>query len=351
VNYVMKRNFLTGLCALAAVSALVLTAEAQTRRGRGASATRAAAAAPPRAADPAALPLPASDAVVLVELRRLMTEAVPRALAGDTARLAEVNADIEQFKARTGLDARNFETLAVGARIRRLESGAVKLDHVVAVARGAFDQAAIVAAGRAAAGGRYAAQQHGGQTVHVFTVGDRIKLFGLLRLRVSELAVAALDANTLAVGEPEAVRAAVNARAGRGRADAALLNQARGAGDLIAFAGNVAPTTFAGIDIGLPEVNRSIAAIRGFRGTVGLTPAGYSLTTVLRSATAPDARQLGNTVEALRVVVPGLVPLAGERARMAKSAAENLKITTQGTEVQLRLDLKQDDFAMLLRSL
>jgi len=276
---------------------------------------------------------------------------VPRALAGDAPRAAQVNADVEQFKARTGIDARAFETLAVGARFARLDSGATKLDHVVAVARGTFDPAAVVAAGRAAAGGNYSAAQHAGTTVHVFGVNNQLKLFGLLRMRVSELAVAVLDADTLAVGEPAAVRAAIDAQAGRGRVDAALLNTPRGADTLVAFAGNVPPSVLTGIDVGLPEVNRSIASIRGFHGTLGMTAGGFALTTALRAATAPDAQRLGQTVEALRAVAPGLLSTAGERGRMARAAVESMKVTTQGAEVQMRVELNQGDLASLLRTL
>jgi hypothetical protein len=340
----MKRNFLTSLLVLASLASPALTVDAQAPRGRAA----AAAAQQPAAQ---ALPLPASDAVVLVELRRLLTEAMPRVLEGDAARAAQVNADIEQFKARTGIDARAFETLAVGSRLVQLESGATKLDHVVAIARGAFDPAAVVAAGRAAPGATYSAQQHGGKTVHVFGVNDQLKLFGLLRLRVSELGVAALDANTLAVGEPSAVRAAIDAQAGRGRVDAALLNPPRTADDLVVFAGKVPPTTLAGIDVGLPEVNKSIASIRGFHGALAMMAGGFQMTTVLRSATAPDAQRLGKTVEALRSIAPGLLSTAGERGRMARAAVESLKITTQGTDVQLRVELAQGDVASLLRAL
>lgn len=334
------------MLALAAFAALNQSAGAQTARGRGTAAARPAGVQ----AAAQVVPLPASDAVLTVDLRRLLNEAVPRAIGGDAAREAQFKADLEQFKARTGLDARAFETLSVGARLRQLESGATKLDQVVAVARGTFDPAAVVAAGRAAAGG-YTAQQHAGKTVHVFGVNDQLRLFGLVRLRVRELAVAALDANTLAVGEPEAVRASIDAQAGRGRVDAALLSPARGANDLVAFAGNVPPAAFANIDVGLPEVNKSLAAIRGFRGTLGMTAAGFQMTTVLRSATAPDAQRLGNTVEALKAVLPGLVSMGGSRARLVQSAVESLKITTQGTEVQLRADLPEDYVASLLRGL
>ena len=343
----MKRNLLPTLLALAALAAAPLAAHAQTRRARPAAAPRAAA----RPAAAQSLPLPASDAVAFVQVRRLIDEVVPRVLGDDVARAAQVKADIEQFKARTGVDPRGFETLAVGARVAQLPSGATKLDHVVAVGRGTFDPAAIVAAGRAAPGASYQSATHGGKTVHVFGVNDQMRLFGLVRLRVSELAVAALDANTLAVGEPAAVRATIDAQAGRGRADAALMNTPRGADDLVVFAGHVPPEALAGIDVGLPEVNRSIAALRGVRGALSTTAAGFLMTTFLRSATPSDAQRLGKTVEALRAVAPGLLAQAGERGRMARAAVESLKVTTQGAEVQLRVELAQTDVASLLRAL
>lgn len=344
----MKRRLVPTLLALAALAAPALAVEAQTRRGRASTPPRRAAATQTPSA--LALPLPASDAVALVELRRLLNEAVPRALEGDAARAAQVNADIEQFKTRTGIDPRAFESLAVGTRVTQLPSGALKLDHVVAVGRGAFDQGAIVAAGRAA-GASYSSAQHAGKTVHVFNVNEQLRLFGLVRLRVGELAVSALDAETLAVGEPAAVRATIDAQAGRGRVDPALMNTPRTASDLVVFAGNVPPGALAGIDVGLPEVNRSIASVRGFRGALAMTTGGFLMTTVLRASTAADAQKLGQTAEALRTVAPGLLAAAGERARMARAAVESLKITTQGTEVQLRVELAQGDVASLLRAL
>src|SRR5689334_13634720 len=84
------------------------------------------------------VPLPASDAVLRADVKRLLTDAAPRALASDPARLAQVNSDIEQFKSRTGVDARDFDTVFVGARINKLPDGAVKVDDIAAVARGMF---------------------------------------------------------------------------------------------------------------------------------------------------------------------------------------------------------------------
>jgi hypothetical protein len=350
----MRPLFASTLTLALLLSAAQAAAATQARGRAAGSAARPAAAraAAPKTTAARAVPLPASDVVLAVDLARLFREGVPRALAGQPERATQVAADIDQFKARTGIDPRAFDTLTVGARLVKTPSGATKLDNPVAVAGGRFDINAIVAAARNAPGARLSEQQHGGKTIHVLAVNDQLRLFGLLRMRVGELAFAAVDAGTLAVGEPTAVRAAVDAAGGAGRVDAALLAGARVGGDaLIAFAGNVPPGTFAGVDVGLPNVNRSIESIRGFHGNIGMTAAGYQMTTALRAQSAAEARQLGDTVQALKAVAPGLISVAGERVKFAGRVVESMQITTQNTEVRLRLDLSQDDLSQLLRVL
>jgi hypothetical protein len=329
----MRRTF------YASTLALVCAALAST----AASAQTAPAAA--------SLPLPASDAVLTLDVRALFAEVIPRALASDKARLAQVNADVDEFRARTGIDAREFDTLAVGARIVPLPSGATKIDRVTAVARGHFRAEALISAARAAAKGGLAEQTHGGKTVYVSTVNDQLKLFGLARMRVRELAFAVLDQNTLALGEPEDVRAAIDAQAGRGRADMRLLNFPKGAGDFMAFAGNVPAGALANPDTGLPNVDRAIASIRSFYGTVGSTAAGLQMMTALRAGTASDAKQLYDTADALRQIAPGFIAMAGAKWGFARGLVDSMKITTKGNEVQLRLEVPQADVSAVLKAL
>jgi hypothetical protein len=299
----------------------------------------------------AVIPLPASDAVLTVDLRRLLTEVVPRVLSSDPARLAQVTTDIEQFKSRTGIDARDFSALSVGSRITRLPSGATKIDRTVALAMGTFRADALVAAARAASKGTLAEQTYGGKTVYVLAVNDQLKLFGLLKMHVSELAMSVLAPNMLAVGEPGSVRAAIDAQAGRGRVEQSLLHFPKGPDDFVGFAGNVPAGVLSGMDTGLPNVDRAVASIRSFYGSIGSTPAGVQMTTVLRAQTANDAKQLYETAEAIRQIAPGLVTMAGERAKFAKGLIDSLKITTKGNEVQLHLEVPQADISTLLRAL
>src|SRR5262245_31415655 len=93
--------------------------------------------------------LPESDAVAQVKVKRLVSEALPRMLANNPAKLAEANAEIERFKNRTGLDPRMFDQLALGVKFSFPSEGITKL-RTVALANGEFSSAAMVAAGRVA---------------------------------------------------------------------------------------------------------------------------------------------------------------------------------------------------------
>lgn len=336
---------------LAAASLAPATAGALAPRGVAARQTRTTTAAPAVVF----ATLPASDAVALIELRRLLNDAVPRALASDNKRLGEVNADVEKFRARTGIDARQFETLAVGSRVVRLANGKTKLAHNVAVGRGRFDVAAIVAAGRASSQNRHTEQTHGGKTVHVFRLEEELKLFGLLKMRVRELAVAAVDAGTLAVGEPEAVRAAVDAAAGRGAlapSALAVMTQPRTPETLVTFGGRVPPELTEGIDLGNAEITRSVASIREMFGALRMVAAGFDVQTTLRTSTAAEAKQLSDVLALLKQTAPFLLAqVEGEKGRVARGAAERLRVTAQGTDVQLRLDVPQADITALVNVL
>ncbi len=89
--------------------------------------------------------LPPSDAVALVNINRVIDEALPKLLAENPAKLAEVTADLATFKTQTGLDPRSFEQVALGMSYSYPREGVTKVS-TVALARGTFNAAAMVAA-------------------------------------------------------------------------------------------------------------------------------------------------------------------------------------------------------------
>ena len=350
------KGFVFFAALVGATFALAATAGAQSPRG-GNRTGATAAAAPTQPSQSAAAQsailasLPASDAVLVVDTRRLLTEGLPRAFNNNAAELARVNAEIDEFKQKYGLNARDFERVAVGTSFGQTASGATTLD-AVAVMQGRFDTGALVGAARAAAGGKYRQEQRGGKTIHVFDLSaqPRVKLFGLFNLRLTELAVAPLDANTLALGKLSRVRAAIDAAAGRGRLSNEIASLAtRTPGAMIGVGGNVPASATRGLDLMSAEISSSVASIRQFYGSVATTQSGFRMQTVLRTETAGAARTLGDTIAGLKQFAPFVISRMPEpRAGLLRGVVEATNVTAEGSEVRIDLALAQDAMAALI---
>lgn len=317
------------------------SAVAQTNR-------RPAGAPAPPAAFTALAALPASDAVATVDVQRLYKEALPRIYANDPAKLAAINADAEEFKTRTGLDPRQFERVAVGVRFTETASGATKMEPV-AIARGTFNAGALVAAGRIAATGNYQQQQYKGKTIYIFTLDNKVKFLGL---HWTNLAAVVLDQNTLAFGQTERVRAAIDAAAGGAHVANDVTGLAlRDPNAIIGLGGNVPASLTHKLDFLNPEISRSLASVRQFYGTLGADTNGFQMLTVLRTTNAADARTLSDTVEGLKQFAApfAAMRMSGEKAKLIQQLTENTKVTTTGNDVQISLTLADLNVATLVR--
>ncbi|HZG52786.1 MAG TPA: hypothetical protein VEZ40_11690 [Pyrinomonadaceae bacterium] len=322
------------------------TAKAQTAR-RGAANAEAAAAQTATTGVLASLPV--SDAVMLIDVRRLLSDALPRAYSNNPAELARVNSEIDKFKTSTGLDARSFERVAVGVSYVQTPAGRT-LVETVAVARGRFNAATLVAAARPAANNRMREEKHAGKTVYVFTVDAKVKLLGLVNMNLTDVAFTALDANTAAFGKLERVRAAIDAHAGRGRVSPDITALAtRDPNALIGAGGNIPAWLTQNLDIGGGNLSQSIASVRQFYSTLGTTTNGFNLLTALRTENAGAARTLSLTLTSLKSLAPlaiGQMPAA--RARPLQNLVENTKVSAEGNDVLIALQLAQLDVAALI---
>lgn len=296
--------------------------------------------------------LPASDTVALVKVKRLLDEALPAMLANNPARLTEVNARIENFKTRTGLDPRSFDELALGLGYEYPASGTMKIT-TVALARGTFSPTSLVAAGRTAASGKYREEKYQGKTIHVFTLDEQLRVFGVLDLKIRELAVSPLSANTVALGDVQRVRGAIDASKGSRRNNADLISLAsQNPEAIVGFGGNVSPTMLQHLRIGNDAVAKDLGSVRQIYGFVGMTAKDVEVLAAARTADPGAARSLGATVEGLTAFA-GLFAnrLPAARAALAKSALGNLKVTVQGNDLQLRTAVAQSEVGPVIRGL
>jgi hypothetical protein len=293
--------------------------------------------------------LPASDAVAIVKLRQVLNDAMPKLLSTNPEKLAQANAQIEQFKTRTGLDPRSFEEMVFGVRYSYPSEGVTKLS-MVAIANGTFSSGAMVAAGRIATNGKYREEQYRGKTIYIFNLDQQIKLLGVLDIKVAELAVAPLDANTLALGDLQIVRETLDQKRGAARANAELIALAnKNPNAIVGFGGNISEQLRANLSITNDAIARDLTAVRQVYGSVGLTEKDVVIALAARTVDEPSARNLGNTVEALKQFGALLVNrLPAAKAALARSALNSLTITNQGNELQIQTSVAQTELAPIM---
>lgn len=293
--------------------------------------------------------LPPSDAVALINVNRVLDEALPKLLVENPTKLANVTAELTKFKTQTGLDPRAFDQIALGLTYKYPSEGITKISTIV-LARGTFNAGAMVAAGRLATNGKYAEQNYQGKTIYIFTLDQQIRLFGTWDINFRDLAVAALDGSTLALGDLDEVHGVIDANRTRKHANPELIALAsRDPNAILGFGGNISPTLLENLSLSNDSVARELTAVRQVYGTLGMTSTDLELMLAARTVDTYSAKNLGDTVEGLKQFGALFINrLSAAKGTLARTALNNLKITTVGNELQIRTAVAQSQVSPLI---
>lgn len=296
--------------------------------------------------------LPQSNGIVVVDVRRLLNETLPRVFATDTEKLTRVNSDIDQFKVETGVDPRAVDRAVLGTRYTYPSTNVTKLE-TVAIVQGKFDLKAIAAAGRKKAQGNFREEKYRGATIMIFGINDQMKLFGLWNLRVHELAVSGLNGNTLAIGSRATVRAAIDAGRNKRLNNVDLVPLVtRDPQAVIGFGGNVPPALLAKLDFGMDAIAKDLKSVRQVYGSIGSTNTDMSLDLIARTDSEASAKNLNDTITGLKQVGEAVVAfsrMASDKKALAQSALANLKITTRSNEIEIRTQVAVANLAAVVK--
>ena len=273
---------------------------------------------------------------------------MPRILANNPVKLSEVNASIDRFKERTGLDPRMFQQIALGVRFTYPSEGITKV-QTVALANGTFSAPAMVAAGRVASNGKYREEKYQDKTIYIFTLDENIKLLGLFDVHIGDLAAAPIDSNILALGDPAGVRSLIDASRLRKKTNVELIALAnRDPNAVIGFGGNITEQLIANLDIGNAPIGSDLRSLRQVYGSVGTTQSDLQLFLAARAVDAQAAKNLGDTLEGLKQFGALMVGrLSGAKGVLAKSALSNMKIVADANELQIRTTVAQAEIGPL----
>ncbi len=305
--------------------------------------------------------LPASDGVVTIDVKRFFSVALPKLLTSNQPMLAKVTAQIDEMKAKTGIDIRQFEYLAAGVTAKQVAGKEYDVDPVI-IARGQVSSGSLIGAAKLASNGKYKEEKAGDRTIYVFSTQDLAneakkqvpavkdpamvdKVIGKLS---KDVAVTAIDANTIAFGDPVLVRQAVSTAKTSVSSDLISL-LAKKETSVVNFAAKM-PN---GMSVFLPlendELGKNIDAIRYVYGNMDVAGEAMTMNVTARTLQNAQATALLETLEGLQLIGKALLGSGkGADKQVYGRLIENVKFSAKANEVALDLSVPQSDIDILV---
>lgn len=309
-------------------------------------------AASPITSDPL-MALPASEMIMVVDIQRILNDAVPSVLANDPAMLKKMNEGLDQMKTMTGLDFRSPSRLIVAmpsvedATKNKLFRGVIvaqvndadKLMSLILLSLRSPEMA-----------GKLIERKYEGETLYELPKGMYPNPSGKPREVKFDLAMSAPDGGLIIFGTPAEVRSAIDASAGRGaRASAELVAAATRLPNALFGIAMVVPPSWKTDMFGSKEktgegsesdnqISLALASITQVNAALGLTPNGFDVLLAGRTSTTEQAKNLGDMLNGLRALAT-LEPAKDATGKILQTVVKGVQILAEGNELQLKTEL------------
>jgi hypothetical protein len=312
--------------------------------------------------------LPASDFVITIDMQRALGETLPSLLASNPALMAKMNTELEKFEKETGINPRSFESIAIGGRLTASKGHNSRTVVIARVSSNSDTLLENAFAAVKAKGEKFQKeeQQYEGKRIILISPTGRMKVetetgdnapaaTSTVEPGRGKMAIAVLDSNTLAVGELEGVRAAVDASLNRDRVDNELVQLAtQTPGAVVGFSGKI-PQSFTEKASSNSTIEKYFASIRQFYGSSSADGTNAETLVTLRTETVEQAAEIGqalNTIKTLGAFGFGQSSSGNsEQANYIADILKGLSITTQGNEIQINVRVSQSSVAAFMRSI
>lgn len=305
--------------------------------------------------------LPESDGVLTIDIKRFFDEAVPTLFAADKRLFGEVAAKIEQARVAAGVDIRRFEYMAVGVLLSKASEKDIDPRPVI-IARGDVDTAELIASAKTTAGGKFKEEHLAGKTIYIFASDDLFKKntpadqaatpdasapAPAQKYVVREVAISAIDAGTIAFGDPMRVRQTLEGNSGLGGEITALLN--RKSFGIINFAAKLPSGMGAFVPLDNDDLGKNIDSIQHVFGNMDVESGQTFFSLTARTQQNKQAEELRETLEVLQIM--GKMLLGGSKRsdqQLYARLIEKVKLSRNANEVSIDLALLQSDIDELM---
>ncbi len=305
--------------------------------------------------------LPSSDAAMTVDAKRFFGEALPQILAANQPLLAEILGKFDEIKAKTGIDFKQFQQIAIGVNAVKGANNEYNFEPLL-LARGQFNAAGLVAVAKVASNGKYREEKIGDRTVYVFSAREIIEqnkgkitnsmisqiLDKILAGLSDELAVTTYDDKTLALGSLVRVREIFVEQKTRLSSEVLQL-VSRKPNAIINFGARVPNGLSQFLELDNDELGKNLDAVRFLSGSLDVLDGTTAVSMLAKTVNTEQAKGLKDTLDGFQAI--GKAILGSSKSADKKvygRMVENAKIAQAGNEITLDLQVPQADINVIL---
>lgn len=285
---------------------------------------------------------PEADTLIYINTQRILNEAAPRLMP--EKELAEMRKGFGEMKQFSGVDPTKVDYLVIAVRSRKPSADLNFMPpEFMALASGDFSADSLVVLARMASDGKLRDEKYGAKTISLMTIDPIAKEAekNPILKSFSEVAIVPLSANTIAVGTPAYLKAAVDAVEGNGRISGGSLNSLlRDPDALVSIAGS--PLNSFARSFGLLGTEANARAPKcdsnmgNFYAAITMDAANFILRGALGADNPDTAKIINNLLSGLLRQVSSHVP-----DKTGQSVMNMVSLTAKDNEVVLQADIPQ----------
>lgn len=294
--------------------------------------------------------LPEADTMIYISPHRILADAAPHLLP--EKELSEMREGFGEVKKQTGIDPLNIDYLVGLVRFKKPTADLnFSLPEFLVVVSGDFSADALLLLARQATGAKLRDEKYGSRSISLLALDGVAKAAekNSFLKSLSELAIAALNGNTIVVGTPSYVKAAMDAADGKGRVNTDLLNSLmRDPTVLMSSAGSpimAFAKTFALLGTeSNPRPSRFDTKLGDYYSSITMDAQSFKLRGAM-NADNPD------TAKIIKSLLSSLLQQASSsiKDKDAQTVLSSVMITPTETEVLVQAEISQQWVADLIR--
>src|ERR1044071_5954598 len=288
--------------------------------------------------------LPASDAVIVLDLKRFYGEMIPRLLVDEPDVRALVLAASPDATTPQLLDPRGAQRAVVGIRYNKPPDEKTPSEFSVITVAQSNEAGELPALIRSKGHGKYREEQYGGKLLYITPVEHSEP--------PAEWAIVALDASTLVFGSPAYVRSSIDVLADKDKKVSADLVAAvkKNPNALLNAAGLLPPSIMSSP----PQLSKSdwsqmMSSVKQIYVSVDLITAGLAVAGTLTTTSPEQTKSLMDLMGAIKTLVVSLGPNKTSEDKVARELVKGLVISSGGNEVQVKDEISQASINQLAK--